>query len=174
MTGSNASSPSSASAVKNWIAKNGLPPVFSCTSCASGRARSGSQCRASATSRPTSSSPRGASTISCTLAPASRIASSVRISGCAGADLVVPVGPDQQQMPHLGVRDQMLEEIERRGIQPLQIVKEQREGMLLPREHAEEAPENHLESVLRVLRRQIRRRAAVFRSRAPARERGSP
>src|SRR5260370_132010 len=37
LTGSNASSPSSASVVRNWIAKNGLPPVFSCTSCARGR-----------------------------------------------------------------------------------------------------------------------------------------
>jgi hypothetical protein len=38
----------------------------------------------------------------------------------------------------------------------LQIVEEQRERMLLAREHAEEAPENHLEAVLRVLRRQVR------------------
>ena len=39
------------------------------------------------------------------------------------ADLVLPVGPDQQQVPHLRVRDQGLEEVERRCIQPLQIVK---------------------------------------------------
>src|SRR5260221_930794 len=39
-TGSNASSPSSANAIKNWIAKNGLPPVLSWTSSANGRARS--------------------------------------------------------------------------------------------------------------------------------------
>ena len=36
MTGSKASSPSSASAAKNWMAKKGFPPVFSCTSCAKG------------------------------------------------------------------------------------------------------------------------------------------
>ena len=72
-----------------------------------------------------------------------------------GADLVVPVGPDQQQMLHLRVRDQVLDEVERRGIQPLQIIKEQRERMFLAREHAEEAPENHLEAVLRILWRQI-------------------
>src|SRR5208282_6650671 len=29
-----------------------------------------------------------------------------------GADLVVPVGPDQQQVPYLRVRDQVLEEVE--------------------------------------------------------------
>ena len=75
-----------------------------------------------------------------------------------GADLVVPVGPDQQQMAHLGIRDHGLEEVERRGIQPLQIVEKQRERVLFPREHAEEAPENHLEAVLRVLWRQVRDR----------------
>ena len=75
-----------------------------------------------------------------------------------GADLVVPVGPDQQQVPHLRVRDQVLEEVERRCIQPLQIVKEQRQRVLRPREDAEEAPEHHPETVLRVLRRQVRDR----------------
>src|ERR1700730_3046712 len=35
------------------------------------------------------------------------------------ADFVVPVSSDQQQVPHLSVRDQVLEEVERRGIQPL-------------------------------------------------------
>src|SRR6202163_243543 len=61
-------------------------------------------------------------------------------------DLVVPVGADQQQMPHLGVRDQMLEKIERCCIQPLQIIEEQRERMFLVREHYEEAAEYHLEA----------------------------
>ena len=61
-------------------------------------------------------------------------------------------------MPHLSVRDQVLEEVERRGIQPLQIVKKQRERVLLPREDAEEAAEHHLKAVLRVLRRQLRDR----------------
>ncbi len=56
-------------------------------------------------------------------------------------------------MPHLRVRDEVLEKVERRGIQPLQIVKKQRERMFLPCKHAEKATENHLESALRVLRR---------------------
>src|SRR6202521_167182 len=156
-TGSNASSPSSAKAVKNWIAKNGLPPVFSCTSCAKGRARSGLQCSASATSRPTSSIRRGASTISRTLASdTDRLKSPQK--RVRGSDLVVSIGPDQQQVPHLRVRDQVLEEVERRSIKPLQIVEEQRERVLLPREYAEKAPEYHLEAVLRVLRRQVRNR----------------
>ena len=50
----------------------------------------------------------------------------------------------------------MLEEIERCCIQPLQIIEEECERMLLAREHAEEAPENHLESVLRISRRKVR------------------
>src|ERR1700692_215315 len=72
-----------------------------------------------------------------------------------GSDLVVPVRPDQKQVLNLRMRDQVLDEIERRGIQPLQIVEEQRERMFLAREHAQEAPENHLEAVLRVLWWQI-------------------
>ena len=36
-----------------------------------------------------------------------------------GADLVVPVGPNQQQVPHLWMRDQVHEEVERRCIKPL-------------------------------------------------------
>jgi hypothetical protein len=84
------------------------------------------------------------------------MASSLRRSGCAG--LVVPVGADQQQVPHFRVRHQMLEEVERCCIQPLQIIEEQRERVFFAREHPEEAPEHHLEAVLRVLRRQVRHR----------------
>src|ERR1700754_3428583 len=54
------------------------------------------------------------------------------------------------------MRNQMLEEAERRRVQPLQIVEEQRERVLLASKHPEEAPEDHLEAILRLLRRQIR------------------
>src|ERR1700686_934080 len=119
--GSNESSPSSAKAVKNWIAKNGLAPVFSCTSCAKGRARSGLQCSASATSRPTSWIRRGPRTISRTLASdTDRLKSPQK--RVRGSDLVVSIGPDQQQVPHLADRDQRLGQVERRCPQPLQIL----------------------------------------------------
>src|SRR6266478_5044478 len=72
-----------------------------------------------------------------------------------GTDLVVSVGADSQQKQHFRVRDQMLEEVERRSIQPLQIIEEQRERVLWPGERAEEAPENHLEAILRISRRQV-------------------
>src|ERR1700730_7995869 len=75
-----------------------------------------------------------------------------------GTDLIVPVGPNQQQVPHLRVRHQMFKEVERCCIQPLQIVEEQGQRVVLAREHPEETPEHHLESVLRVLRRQVRDR----------------
>ena len=75
-----------------------------------------------------------------------------------GTDLVVPVGADQQQVPHFRVRDQMLEEVERRGVQPLQIVEEQGERVLRPREYADESAEHELEAALRVLWRKIRDR----------------
>ena len=73
----------------------------------------------------------------------------------SGADLVIAIGPDQQQVPHVRVRDQVLKEIQRCRIEPLQIVEEQCERVLLPRKDAKEAPENHLEAAFRVLRRQI-------------------
>src|SRR6267142_1863251 len=61
-------------------------------------------------------------------------------------------------MSHLAIRDDGLEEVECRRIQPLQIVEKQGERVLLPREYAEEAPEDHLEPALRVLRRKLRDR----------------
>ena len=73
-------------------------------------------------------------------------------------DLVVAVGADQQQVTHIRLRQQMLEQVERRRVEPLQIVEEQRQRMLRPGEHAEKAPEHQLEAALRVLRRQLRDR----------------
>ena len=50
--------PSSASAVRNWMTKNGLPAVLSCTSSASGSTRSSALCKASARSAATSRAER--------------------------------------------------------------------------------------------------------------------
>ena len=72
-----------------------------------------------------------------------------------GIDLVVPVSPDQHQMPHLRLGQQMLEQVERCRVQPLQIVEEQRQRVLRPGEHAEEAPEHQLKAALRVMGRQL-------------------
>ncbi len=58
-----------------------------------------------------------------------------------GIDLVVPVGADQHQVPHVGLGQQILHQIERCRIEPLQVVEEQGERML-PREYTDESPEH--------------------------------
>src|SRR5260370_25680142 len=50
----------------------------------------------------------------------------------------------------------MLEQFKCGRIQPLQIVEEQCEWVFLARKHAEEAPEDHLESILPILWWQLR------------------
>src|SRR5215470_14146686 len=73
----------------------------------------------------------------------------------AGADLVVAVGAEEEQVLDLGVGDELDEELERSGVEPLQIVDEERERMLAAREHADEAKHGALEPLARVLRRQL-------------------
>ena len=92
------SNPSSASAYRNWIRKNGLPPVFSCISCASGAARAGSQRSVSAVNCATLSWARGASLI--LLHPRFCVADCVEFlpQRMRGADLIVTIGADQQEM----------------------------------------------------------------------------
>src|SRR5208337_4567870 len=65
---------------------------------------------------------------------------------------------DKKQVMEIRLCQQVLEEIERRSIQPLQIVKEQRQRMLWPGEDTEEAAKHQLESALRVSRWQLWRR----------------
>ena len=55
-----------------------------------------------------------------------------------GIDLVVAIGADQQQVPHLRLGQQILQQIERRRVEPLQIVEEERQRMLRPGEDADE------------------------------------
>src|SRR5580692_12073367 len=68
-----------------------------------------------------------------------------------GIDLVVPVGADQQQVLHVRLGQQILEQIECGRVEPLQIVEEERQWMFGPREHTDEPPEHQLETSLRVL-----------------------
>ena len=101
-----------------------------------------------------------------------RIAASVRGSGCVGTDLVVAIGAHQQQMPRLRLGEQIFEEVQRRRIQPLQIVEEQHERVLRLREHAEKPPKHPMKMALRVLRRQIRHRRLFADDELRARGRG--
>src|SRR5262249_26276938 len=68
-----------------------------------------------------------------------------------GIDFVVAIGSDQQQMSHVHLSQQILEQIESCRVEPLQIVQEQGERMLRAWEYADESPERQLEAVLRVL-----------------------
>jgi len=70
-------------------------------------------------------------------------------------DFVVAVSPDQHQVPHVRVGNQVLQQFKSCRVQPLQIVEEQRKRVLRPGERAEEPPEHQLEAVPRVLRRKV-------------------
>src|ERR1700743_161498 len=70
-----------------------------------------------------------------------------------GIDLIVTIGPDQQQMPQIGGGQQVLDEIQGRDIQPLQVVEEERERMAWPSEDADEAPYHKLKAPRRIRRR---------------------
>ncbi len=72
-----------------------------------------------------------------------------------GADLVVPIGADQQEIPHLRFDDQVLEQFKGSRVHPLQIVEEQRQRVFRSSERAQKPPEHRLETVLCVLRRKL-------------------
>ena len=68
---------------------------------------------------------------------------------------VVPIGADHQQMAQVGAEHQLFEQIERRHIDPMQIVEEECQGMFRLGECANEAPEGDLEQPAGLLRRKI-------------------
>src|SRR6185295_1516292 len=70
-------------------------------------------------------------------------------------DFVVPVCADQQHMSHIGVSQQVFEQIQRGRVEPLQIVEEQRQRMFRSSEYREEAAEDELKTSLGVLRWQL-------------------
>ena len=105
--------------------------------------------------RPDRRARAGVSTMSCTAAPAWRIASSLRISGCVALTSLSRYAPISSRCCRSGSGQQIFEQIERRRIQPLQIVEEERQRMLRAREDADEPPEHQLETSLRLLRRKL-------------------
>src|ERR1700752_5099258 len=72
-------------------------------------------------------------------------------------NLVAPVGADQHQMLHVRPGQQILYQIERCPVEPLQIVEEQGQRMF-PCEYADESTEHELEAALRILSRKLRNR----------------
>ncbi len=72
------------------------------------------------------------------------------------AHFIVAIGADQQQVAGVRVREQMLYEHQARGVDPLQVIQEEHQRMLLAREHRDELPKHHAEPVLRFGRGQRR------------------
>ena len=71
----------------------------------------------------------------------------------SGADLIVAVCANDQEVLDLRMEHQMLDKLHGRRVQPLQVVQEQHEGMPGAREYPEQAPEHGVEAILSVLRR---------------------
>jgi hypothetical protein len=78
-----------------------------------------------------------------------------------GIDLVVPISADQHQVLQIRPGQQILQQIESRSIEPLQIVEKERQRMFLPGKNTDESAEHELETALRLLRRQFRNRRWV-------------
>src|SRR5580704_10453882 len=68
-----------------------------------------------------------------------------------GVDLVVPVRADEKGMPDVGMGDEMLDQVERSCIQPLQVVEKKGEWMFLARKHTDKGAKHRLEPGFRIL-----------------------
>ena len=59
-------------------------------------------------------------------------------------------------MLHIPLGQQILEQLQRCHVEPLQIIEKERERMLRARKHGDESAENQLKAGSRLLRRKIR------------------
>ena len=143
------------------MAKNGLPPSSRAPAARAARRARGSQRSASAMSCPTCSRASGASVISAHLAAGGPDGVELAHQRMGGGDFVVAIGADQHEVLQIRPGQQILQQIERRRVEPLQVVEEERQRMLRPGEHADEPPKHQLETPLRVLRRKLRDRRLV-------------
>src|SRR5262245_38170945 len=71
-------------------------------------------------------------------------------------DFVVPVRTYEEQVLRFGLDQDVFQELERRGIEPLQIVEKQRQRMLGTCEHSDQPAQGRLEASLRFCRRDFR------------------
>ena len=78
-----------------------------------------------------------------------------------GIDLVVPISADQHQVLQIRLGQQVLQQIESRSIEPLQIVEKERQRMFLPGKNTDESAEHELETALRLLWIEFRNRRWV-------------
>src|SRR5262249_24529375 len=70
-------------------------------------------------------------------------------------DFIVPISADQHQVLHVRLRQQVLHEVQRRRIEPLQVVEKQGQGMFRPREYIDESTEYQVEPALFLLQRKL-------------------
>src|ERR1700732_3679486 len=73
-----------------------------------------------------------------------------------GIDFVVAICADQQEVLQIRPGQEILEQVERRRVEPLKIVEEERQRMFRPGEHADKPPKHQLETSLRVPWRKLR------------------
>jgi hypothetical protein len=78
----------------------------------------------------------------------------------SGSDFVVAIGTDQHEVPQIWPQ-QVLQQIKRRGVEPLQIVQEERQWMVRSGKCVNETPTYELKTSLRLLWRQLRNRWLV-------------
>ena len=142
------------SAVRKWMAKNGLPPVFSRTSRARGAASAAERWMVSATSRSTAFPASGPRAISRTTAPLRAELVEGRRQRLRGRDLVGAGGADEQHVPGVRVGRQIGHQVRAGGVHPLQIVEEEGERVFRAREGAGELADHHAQPVLGVAERQ--------------------
>src|SRR6201984_3308679 len=69
-------------------------------------------------------------------------------------DFVVPISANQHQVPHIRLSQQVLDYIQRCGVEPMQVVEKERERMLGSCEYADESAKHQLEATLRILWRE--------------------
>src|ERR1700751_3837584 len=78
----------------------------------------------------------------------------------SGSDFVVAIGTDQHEVRQTWPQ-QILQQIKRRRVEPLQVVEEERQWMVRSGKCANEAPTYELKTALCVLWRQLRNRWLV-------------
>src|ERR1700730_9228084 len=76
-------------------------------------------------------------------------------------DFVVAIGTDQHEVLQIRPRQQVIQQIERRRVEPLQIIQEEGQRMFGLREYADEPLEHQLKAALCLLWRKLRRRRLV-------------
>src|SRR5262249_19234514 len=79
---------------------------------------------------------------------------------CRG-DFIIAEGADEEKIAEMGSGQQVFQQVERRRVEPLQIIEEERQRMFWPREDADELPKHELEAPLCVLWRNLRNQRRV-------------